>query len=70
MDNSLYEIMMSKKEENAMKNEEHSKSFQKVQRARSAYKAHLCAKIIEKNNRGNDVIAMRTQLAQSASVTK
>ena len=51
---------MVKKEENAQKTEEHNQSFQKVIRARSAYKAHLCAKIIEKNNRSNDVIAMRS----------
>lgn len=53
---------MIKKEENAQKSEEHNKSFQKIKRAQSAYKAHLCAKIIEKNIRGNDVIAMRSQI--------
>ena len=60
MDNSMYEFMMTKKEENAHKYDEHNKSYQKIQRARSAYKAHLCAKIMEKNNRGNDVIQLRS----------
>ena len=69
LDNSLLEYSMSKKEENAQKSKEHNKSFQKIQRARSAYKAHLCAKIMEKNIRGNEVIAMRGQIA-SSSVNK
>jgi hypothetical protein len=68
MENSLYEYMVNKKEENEKKSEEHTKSYQKVQRARSAYKAHLCAKLMEKNIRGNDVIAIRQQnMATSAT---
>ena len=59
LENSMYEIMLTKKEENAQKSELHNRSFQKIQRARSAYKAHLCNKIVDKGMRGGDIIAMR-----------